>query len=69
MATERARRFDRVDDQLQDVRESMVTALGLAAHANVRHDGVQKQIEKRTDRLDELDQDLRQRVQRLKEKV
>ena len=36
----------------------MVTALGLSAHANVRHDNVQRQLE-----------ELRERVERLEERV
>ncbi len=69
MHAEHAKSFKRMEVRMNDLQECMVTAIGLAGHANVRHEGVQKQIEELTDRLDELDHDLRQRVQRLEEKV
>ena len=51
-------RFDQLNVQLRDIQESTVTALGLSAHANVRQENVQTQIE-----------ELRERVARLEEKV
>ncbi len=64
-----AKSFKRMEVRMDDLHESMVSALGLAVPSNVRHDGVQKQIEELTDRIEQLDQELRTRVQRLEEKV
>ncbi len=66
---EHTKSFKRVEIRLDELQESMVSALGLAAHSNVRHDGVQRQIEELSERVQQLDQELRQRVQRLEEKV
>jgi hypothetical protein len=48
-------RFDRVEHRLTDVNDGMVTALGLAGHAHVRDDSIQKEIDglkKRVKRLE-----------------
>jgi hypothetical protein len=50
-------RFDRVDRRLEDVHEGMITSLGLAGHAHVRQNGLQKEID-----------DLKKRVKRLETK-
>ena len=68
LMNEHTREFTRLGRQLQDLQESAVTALGLAAHANVQHQSVQTQIEAIEDRLAEID-DLRSRLARLEEKV
>jgi hypothetical protein len=50
--------FKRIEVRLDELQDSVVTAIGLAAHSNVRHENVQRQIE-----------ELRERVERLEEKV
>jgi uncharacterized coiled-coil protein SlyX len=50
--------FEQVFQRFDEVHESLFTSLGMAAHANVRHDTVQK-------RLDEFEE----RLKRLEEKV
>ncbi len=65
---EQSRRLDRLDRRLEDLQESAVTALGLAAHANVQHQSVQTQIEAIEERLSEIDE-LKSRLARLEEKV
>jgi hypothetical protein len=50
-------RFERLERQATDINEGMVTALGLAGHAHVRQDGLQKEID-----------DLKRRVKRLESK-
>jgi tetrahydromethanopterin S-methyltransferase subunit G len=52
------KRFDRMDKKLDDMSAPLTTALGLALHANVRHESVQKQLDA-----------LEQRVQKLEERV
>lgn len=69
MHAEHAKSFKRMEVRMDELHESMVSALGLAAHSNVRHDGVQRQIEELTERLEHLDQEVRTRLQRLEEKV
>lgn len=44
--------------RLEEIHESLYAALGMSAHANVRHDAVQKQLD-----------ELRERVARLEEKA
>ena len=51
-------RFDKVDQRLDEIHETMYTTAGMAMHANVRHEAVSKQLD-----------DLRKRVERLEEKV
>jgi hypothetical protein len=51
-------RFDRLEQRADDVRDGMVTALGLAGHAHVRDDSMRKEIE-----------DLKKRIKRLEAKV
>ncbi len=62
---EHSRRFDvvderlaRIDRRLEEVHESLYTAFGIAGHANVKTDMLQRELE-----------DLRERVTRLEEKV
>jgi phage shock protein A len=50
-------RFERLDRRLDEVNDGMITALGLAGHAHVRHDNLQKEIE-----------DLKKRIKRLEAK-
>ena len=53
---EHTKRFDQIDVQLQELRDGMVTSLGLSAHANVRHDNVQRQIEEPRRRVELLEE-------------
>ena len=49
-------RFDRVDQRLEEVHETLYTVAGAAVHANVRHDTVAerlKTLEERVSRLEE----------------
>jgi hypothetical protein len=41
--------------RLDELFESSTMALGLAGHANVRHDTVQKQLEELRDRVERLE--------------
>jgi hypothetical protein len=49
--------FDRMERRLGDIHEGMITSLGRAAHARVRRDRMQKDLN-----------DLKKRVRRLEEK-
>ena len=62
---EHTQRFDRTDEslmhierRLDEVNQGMITSLGLAGHAHVRQDGVQKELE-----------ELKQRIERLEERL
>ena len=49
-------RLERLEQRMDEVHESTYTALGLAGHANVRHDSVQdelRDIKKRLTKLEE----------------
>jgi hypothetical protein len=48
-------RFIRLEKRRDEVHESMVTALGLAAHANIRHDGVDQRLDELTRRVEALE--------------
>jgi hypothetical protein len=48
-------RFDRVDRRLDDVNDGMITSLGLAGHAHVRQDGIQKEIDSLKKRIKRLE--------------
>ena len=51
-----SKRFDRVDQRLEEVHETLYTVAGAAVHANVRHDTVAerlKTLEERVSRLEE----------------
>jgi uncharacterized coiled-coil DUF342 family protein len=50
-------RFDEMRRQLDDLNDGTITALGLASHAHVRDDGIQKEID-----------DLKKRIKRLEAK-
>ena len=63
--SEHTQRFDRTDEslaqierRLDDVHQGMITSLGLAGHAHVRQDGVQKELD-----------ELKQRIERLEERL
>jgi hypothetical protein len=51
-------RFERVERRLDEVHESLYTSFGLAGHANVKTDMLEREIS-----------DLRERVKRLEEKA
>ena len=68
LLTEHNKSFARIEVQLSEMNESMVSALGLAAHSNVRHEGVQRRIEELSERVERLEE-LRSRVERLEEKA
>ncbi|MEZ5787493.1 MAG: hypothetical protein R3D62_13735 [Xanthobacteraceae bacterium] len=40
-----APRFDRIDRRMEEVHERMITSLGLASHAHVRQNGIQKELD------------------------
>jgi hypothetical protein len=48
-------RFDKVDHRLGELHDSAITALGLAGHANVRHDSVSQRIDELTRRVEALE--------------
>ena len=55
---EHTREFERLRSGQNEIRESIVTALGLSAHANVRNDLMEDRLgdlENRIGRLDELE--------------
>jgi hypothetical protein len=52
------KRFEHLEERLDEVREGMLTALGLASHAHVRDDSMKKDIN-----------NLKKRVKRLETKV
>ena len=58
MHQEHRQAFARLDRRFDEMQESTITALGLASHANVRHNTVQEDID-----------DLKNRVERLEEKL
>ncbi len=48
-------RFERMEQQFDDVHDGMITALGLASHANVRDQGLQREINDIKKRLKRLE--------------
>ena len=60
-------RFDRLERSMNDIQDSVTTALGLSAMANVRHDGVAREIEALMRNARRID-DLEARVARLEER-
>ena len=50
--------FDRVERRLDEIHEGMITSLGLASHAHVRRNTIQREPDS-----------LKKRVKRLEEKV
>jgi hypothetical protein len=48
-------RFDRLERRLDEVNNGMITALGLAGHAHVHHDSLQKEIDGRKKRVKRLE--------------
>jgi hypothetical protein len=53
-----SRRFDHIENRLDEINEGMIAALGLASHAHVRDDSMKKEID-----------DLKKRVKRLEGKI
>ena len=60
---EHGRRFDKMDQRfegiekrLDDIHEGMVTALGMSAHAHVRHDSVERRLDELTRRVEKLEE-------------
>ena len=51
---EHSERLDRIEKRLDEVLDGVVTALGLATHANVRHDAVDKRLDELKVRIDRL---------------
>ena len=45
----------RLEKQMDNLHESTITALGFAAHANVRHESTQRQIDDLTARVERLE--------------
>jgi hypothetical protein len=52
---EQSRRLIHIETRVDEMHESMITGLGLAAHANVRHDGVEKRLADLTKRVERLE--------------
>ena len=48
-------RFDALERSMREVRESTITALGLAGHANVRSDSLEQRVEALERRVDDLE--------------
>ena len=48
-------RFDKVDHRLDELHDSAITALGLAGHANVRHDSVAQRLDELARRVEALE--------------
>ena len=48
-------RFEEVDHRLGELHDSAITALGLAGHANVRHDSVTQRLDQPTRRIEALE--------------
>ena len=55
-------RFDRLEPRLDEVHEGMVTSLGLAGHAHVRHDMINERLKEMSRQIDGLE-DLKHRVE------
>jgi hypothetical protein len=55
--SDHGKRFDHIEQRLDEINDSMIASLGLASHANVRHESVRKDID-----------DLKKRVKRLEAK-
>jgi len=49
------KRFSKIDKKLDELSDSVTYALGLSAHANVRHEAVQKKIDEIEKRLKKLE--------------
>jgi hypothetical protein len=49
-------RLGRMERRLDEVNEGMVTALGLAGHAHVRSDGIQRQLDELNERVAKLEE-------------
>ncbi len=56
--SDHTKRFEHIEERLDEVREGMLTALGLSSHAHVRNDSMKKDIN-----------ELKKRVKRLETKV
>ena len=52
---EHGRGLEHIETRVDEMHDSMVTALGLAAHANVRHDTVEKRLTDLTKRVERLE--------------
>jgi hypothetical protein len=48
--------FNRLDKRLDEHHEAMITALGMSANANVRHETVRRELEERRRRNERLDE-------------
>ena len=53
---EHTENFVRLERRMQEMQDSMVTALRLAGHANIRHDTVSERLEDLTRRVETLEQ-------------
>ncbi len=49
------RRLEHIETRIGEMHDSMVTGLGLAAHANVRHDSVEKRLTDPAKRVERLE--------------
>ena len=61
---EHDRRFEKLDKGFEEYRESVVTALGFSAHANVRHNTVDERLDELISRVENIES-LAARVERL----
>jgi hypothetical protein len=47
----------RIERRLDESLDSSITAIGLAGHANVRHDSIREEIDQLKERLDRLERE------------
>jgi hypothetical protein len=50
-----SRRFDKIDRRMDEMHDSRISAVGLAGHANLRHDSVNDRPQDLTRRVEELE--------------
>ena len=53
---EHGQRLAHIETRIDEMHESMVTGLGLAAHANIRHDTAETRLTDLTKRVERLEQ-------------
>ncbi|KMO39534.1 hypothetical protein [Methylobacterium aquaticum] len=52
---EQSRRLIHIEGRVDQTHESMITGLGLPAHANIRHDIVEERLRDLSDRVERLE--------------
>lgn len=51
-------KFVEISHRLGEIHESLYTSLGMSAHANIRHDSVQQQLDELKARIERLEQNV-----------